>query len=415
MTDRRTLSTARWRRRGVALYATTLFLGLLIVAAGTSLVQRQRLERRMAADAASLEQGRLLARSALEWVLMTAGTDASWRTRYAGATTAFQVGSAGGVTVALSDADGNLADADNQLVRMSITVKTGRTVRRFEALAGPGPAPILSHAINATSSIHLGTAPTEVAGPLYATSSISKALLPLTITATKDGRFDVAPLGLVGVGLSPANILAAPVARPTIDLTALAAKATALPDMSGGGYEVRAVSATSEANSAGTPNAEGLYLINAGTLDVLIENVHIKGTLIIRASGTRTIQFGKGLVLESAAFGHPTLIIDAADGAVDLNLDVGLRESDLARDLNGDGDMTDQLRTAINGLAISSAKTNTLRTSNWLLRGCLLCRSASIDSAISIDDDARLRTDVPIGFTDGRLHLVQGSFREILP
>jgi hypothetical protein len=399
----------------MALYATTFFLGLLIVAAGSSLVQRQRIDRRMSADGAALEQGSLLAHSAIEWVLMYAEQDSSWRSKLAASAASFSLGALGSVEITLSDPDGDLTNADNQPVEISITVTTGRVTRRFRAQAQPGPSPILSQAINASNTIYLSTTPGEVTGPLYATNSITKPLLPLTITATKDGRFDVGPSGSVSLGLSPTGKVASPVARPSVDVAGLVARATALTNMGGSSFEFRQASVTPEANSAGKINAEGLYLIEAGGMDVLIEDLHLRGTLIIRATGSRTIRFRKGLMLESAAFGHPTLIIVAADSTVQFDMDAGLAEGNVKADLNADGDATDTVRTTVNGLIISSATTNLLEESAWTFRGCLVCRAAELRSGLSVDDDSRLRTDVPIGFTDGRLHLVEGTFREVLP
>ncbi len=164
------------------------------------------------------------------------------------------------------------------------------------------------------------------------------------------------------------------------------------------------------------PNALGIYYVDIGAEDLVIKGVHVKGTLIVRGDGNNKVTFEEGCWFEPAGYGYPALIIDVPSGKVEFKMDEALEEEgDLPVDFNEDSDTDDEIESSVSGLVWTESSETKVLGSGWQFSGCLIGNYVTIGGGIIVDDDPGLAVQLIPQFTDGKLHVSEGSVREITP
>jgi len=396
----------------VALYATTLLISLVVVAGGVSLVTLQMAGRRLQDNIETGEQSFLLTRSGLEWALAYIDTEPNWRSvMTSGAATTLEIPDAGSLTVVISDDDGDLADCDTDPVTISVAADVSGARRGIELTAGPAPHPVLSYAVFADTSIRLKHA--IMHGPAYARDTI---LADRYIDTEDNGSFSVPSGGWIDWWLEPQDEDAESVDKPAIDVNYFVGLGTLVLVGTVDNDVLKRVNLTPTDNTQGTPNALGIYYADIGNRDLEIKDLHVKGTLIVRGSGGNKVELKKGCWFEPAGYGYPALIIDVPGGKVHFMMDRTLNEdTDLPVDFNEDGDMVDVIGSSVSGLVWTEADETIIKGNGWQFTGCLIGDYVEVDDDIVLDDDPGLAVQLIPQFTDGKLHVSEGSIRETTP
>ncbi|MCH7702902.1 MAG: hypothetical protein IID37_14560 [Planctomycetes bacterium] len=148
-----------------------------------------------------------------------------------------------------------------------------------------------------------------------------------------------------------------------------------------------------------------------------IQNVHLRGTLIIRGSGGNNVEFDRSSWLEPGPDGYPTLLIDVPNGTVDFLFDsVGIDEAARSVDYNEDGDQLDTFPQSFEGLVWVNAKWVWFYASAWTFQGCLVAtEDVWVEDGVTVQNDPALASRLIPGFTDGMLHVERGSIKQGAP
>jgi len=396
------------------IYATTLMISIAVTGASITLVTVQRADRRLHRNLADLQQAQLLMYSALEWALVYVEAEPNWRSIMNGAGPAsLSLSGLGTIGVEFTDGDGNLADDDTDTVTIEVSTTVDQLTHRTEIAAQSDPHPSLKYAINATNSITLKTV--TIGGPIYAITEIDDA--PGPVTTADDASF-AGPAGVnISGSLVPQDTNAESLTAPAPDISYYTSRATVIvasPDH--GDLLLLEQNFTTTTNTQGAPNADGIYLINAGSQDLDIQQIHLKGTLIVQGNGGNRIRVNDPAWFEPGRPDYPTLIIDIHNANVVFRMPAeDLDEDDADVDFNEDGDQDDLFNSSISGLVWVGSGSATLKSSAWTFTGCLVAPSVTVNDGVIVDDDPALAVRRMPGFTDGKLHVIAGSAREIVP
>jgi len=400
-------------RRAVALYLSTLMISVLIAGTAISLVGLQRTSGRIQTNTAAWEQSEWLARAGLEYVLWVSRSDKSWRSVFdPGSAEKIDVSGLGKIEVTLTDpADGNLADDERQRIGIQVSATSGGVTQTLQAFADPAPHAALGFALFSTGSIDLGQS-VSIAGPVRAHTNIG-AGTPLTVL---DGAsFETLAGATIAAALTPATYSSRSISAPAPNPVFYSSRATTL-SLSGSRLDLFNANLTETANTLGTPNAQGIYAIYAGSKDVRIENVHLRGTLIIVTASGQKVEFTNPIWFEPGPLGYPTLLINNGSGVVAFTVPAdGLQESDAGIDFNQDGDQKDVFDSAVSGLVWTNGSVVELGDVGMKFTGCVVGSDITVNQGVQLDDDADLAAKLLPGFTDGKAHLVRGSVREVAP
>ncbi len=416
---------ANARRPGGALYATTLFLSLIVVSGGVSLVASQMTSRQLQANLRASDQSYYLARSGLEWTLAYVDSEPDWRTFMAkGGETEVDLGGVGKFTVSVVDADGAIADSESDAVGIRVTGEADRAIRGFELTAKPGPHPLLEYALVAWADIHFKNN-FSIYGPIYGTLTTSSDQIP----DTKDNAVFCAPSdGTIASWLKPQDDSVDKLSKPDVNLNAFTSIATKVPNRFFKNGVLENVNLTPTDAPDGNVNPNGIYYIDTELKDILLKNVHVKGTLIIK-TGNDSVEFHEACVIEPNETGYPSLLVFGRTNAtVDFAMAGTLSENPAGcteveclngdcecMDVNEDGDFDDSFDPSVSGLVWIEAQTTSLRGSSWKFKGCLVGNDIWVDDGVLIDDDPGLSASPIFQFTDGKLHVQPGSVREVSP
>jgi len=388
-------------------------ISVLIAGTAISLVGLQRTGGRIQANTAAWEQSEWLARAGLEYVLWVSRSDKSWRSGFdPGSAEEIDVSGLGKIEVTLTDpADGNLVDDERQRIGIQVSATSAGVTQTLQAFADPAPHPALGFALFSTGAVDIDQT-TSIAGPVRAHSDID-ANTPVTLL---DGAaFETLAEADIHAALTPATYDSEAIPAPAPNLSFYSTKATAL-SLSGSRLDLFNANLTETANTLGTPNAQGVYAIYAGSKDVRIENVHLRGTLIIVTASGQKVEVTKPVWFEPGALGYPTLLINNGSGVFSVLVPPGgLAETSAGVDFNEDGDKGDTFESAISGLVWTNGSVVELGQSGMKFTGCVVGSDITLDQGVRIDDDPDLATKLLPGFTDGKAHLVRGSVREVAP
>lgn len=411
----------RFRRRGVAIYLLTLMIAMVVTSTAVALLSMQMANRRLNRNITDAQQAELLSQAGLEWALATYQADTSWRsTADSGDDIEFSIAAESNVTVTLSDADDDFENDDADPATLTVAADVYGASYSFTAVLEPAPHETLARAIYATGEVWFWTS-SIIKGPVHADDGYWAGVAP---SVFDNGGFSTLSSGTVSGPIAPVNVVPPVDPFSTPDLDYYLSRATELTD-SDGVFRLDQMTISRTANTQGPINTEGVYLIDAVGRDVVIEDVYLRGTLIILSSIGRNVTFQGGCYFEAGDFGYPTLLIAGRPTNVTFNPSDPLTEcldrgdggvcDDVALDYNGDGDTDDVFPSGFYGIIWTNGWLTTLAGSGTTYRGSIIAREVDVSGSVTIDDDAGIAGGLVHSFTDRRLHLRRGSILEVTP
>jgi hypothetical protein len=172
-------------------------------------------------------------------------------------------------------------------------------------------------------------------------------------------------------------------------------------------------------NPWGSPNANGIYYLDATGKTVNLQNARISGTLVVKCS---SLQISSAVLLESTQTNLPTLIVDGDASISFTSGPTGLAENGKTN-LNPPGapyqgqtnnNTSDVYPSEIRGLVHVTGDVNLDGTS--LIRGCLLCEgtvTVATQANVQIIHGDTLSDNPPVGYTQGTGQVVCGQWKRV--
>lgn len=174
-------------------------------------------------------------------------------------------------------------------------------------------------------------------------------------------------------------------------------------------------------NPWGALNADGVYYIDTGGGDLMIQATRIHGTLVVRTRGG-IVYVAQQVLLHPARPDYPALIVRG-------HLQVGFESSnDLVESWWGtnynpvgapyegqtDSDLSDRYFNGIQGLVHVTGSFRCVANSH--IRGAVICEGdVYIDSALKVTHDPDLASSPPLHYTSyGPMAIVPGSWRQTI-
>ncbi len=401
------------RRRGAAIYVLTLMVAMLVTGTAGTLLAMQMANRRLHRNVSGARQAELFARGGVEWALAKYQSDIAWRsTAVSGAITRVTPEPGAFVDTALTDVDGDFTDDDTEAAVVTVAADVDGAVFKMSASLDPQPHETLARAIYATGKVSVLSA-TTVRGPVHASGGFSNFA---SINTSNDASFTTYPSGTVFGIIPKLQYVDSVEPFPAPGSGYYTVRATPLTSV-GITFDLIGVSLSETFNTTGgLVNPEGVYHINAGNRAVNIQNVFLRGTLIITNIGPNSVTIGgRGCRFERGTAGYPTLLVYGGSGDLMINPGGGLDESVEGYDVNQDGDVVDVLPSGIFGAMWTDRFLTTLGGTDVTYQGSIIARWVVISGSVTIDDDPALAGLLVPSFTDNKLHLRRGSIREVSP
>ncbi|MBK6940607.1 MAG: hypothetical protein IPH13_10465 [Planctomycetes bacterium] len=197
-------------------------------------------------------------------------------------------------------------------------------------------------------------------------------------------------------------------AAPTLPFSAYQSLAATLidPPIVQGKVCIKGVAFRPNHNPYGSTNARGAYVFDAGHRSVELLDVYVDGTLTILNAGSVTIGQGCHFV----AF-DPALATLLVEGDLEVQLQDDLRESSLAVDLNGDGDLVDVFAPRLEGVVGTSGSLEIVGTGT--LKGCFIAESVTIEGYPTIESASSFKSQPVEGFVvPGPWNVLAGTIQQ---
>lgn len=406
------------RRRG-SIYIAVLGVSVMVTVIGIGALNHVRVERRIAVAATQLQQARLNARAGVDLMLDTMRSSSdSWRNKFL-ALDAETVDPglditlpAGRVNITLTDpVDGVLDNNpyDPALIRATGIVGDARQIYQTRVVPTGLPMAFLQHALSVEGGLQIDSGDTlQVVGASALTNNVIRV----------NGQISGNALGrsFTGSGVITGSFTTLSSSITLPDVTPLNLYSTIGTAVTGVGATIsnRVIAPGVNPWSGGT-NAAGVYVITTNS-DLMISDIRLEGTLIIRAPGRR-VTIDDVVFMRPARADYPVLIVDG-DLELSYDSDVFGQSMRLLSELaslynfnppaapyNGssDIDVLDAYPSRIEGLIHVRGKLTV--SSPGLLRGALIVESASLseaatfDSSFRIEHNSALVTNPPMGYT----------------
>jgi hypothetical protein len=414
-------------RRASALYLTVVAVSMLVAAIGLSVIATQRTDRRIQNTLISENQAGWCARAGMEMAFLYFEQVTDWRQRVGTGGVLFSQVPVGAGTCdvkVFDDGDSSVPDDESEPVRVVAIGNCAGSVVRLQARLTARPHPCLAcAAFNPTNNDTEFRNNALIKGPVRSHGSIRGAF---GIRLLGNASFETMAGYAIDFPLTPKSFVSTAIAAPSVNLAFYQNLAT--PINAGGGWtaQLKGCNFTPTCNSLGAPNSSGIYSIDAGGREVIIENIHVKGTLIITNTGGNRVRFQKGGWIEPGPLNYPVLLVDTNGvGNLEMSLDLdNLVESSIQLsvggfpiglfgvDFNENGSKFDVLPSYVRGIIWANTTVAYLGTNSWPFTGCLVNRHPIVDNSVSINNDPLLQTVAIPGFLDSGMRLVSGSFRD---
>jgi len=417
------------RRRGAALYLTTIAVSVLIAGMGLALIASQRADRRLQANIGLENECWWAARSGLEIAYAYIEQVPDWRNRPSGSTLFSDVAVSPGCVARVQlfdDGDNSLADNSADIVRIrSIGTCIGSSVQ-LEATIAPRPHPALNYALfNASEEDVRFRGLTTIAGPVR---SLGKIEGESFVKTTGSASFTTRTGGEINGPLNPRIFVDTDLPTPNPPLSTYLAMATPIAGANGSTCALRGYNLTPTHNPLGAANPYGIYSLDPGNRDVLLQNVHIRGTLIIYNLDGRTVTINSTAWLEPGPLNYPVLMIYGSNVELSVQPSISLlNELTTVRvtpsggnnitvigvDFNENGHLLDTIVSSIRGIIHAPEARVRMGNLGWTFSGCLISRRFEAEDTVRIEHDPSVLSALAPGFMDTGMRLVSGSFREV--
>ena len=404
----RMMSKPKHHRPAVALYGTTLFISMLIVATGLALISVQTAERHIQQSIQKSEDALRFARAGVEYAFSYIELDPDWRTNQPNGDwlDGDSLGP-GTVTLSVTDDDGSLSDDEADPITITAEANLNDITTTLEASAAPRPHPGLQYACFGYSKVLFKNTPT-VLGPVRSNVYIQND--SDGVTTGDDAIFEVYTGGSIDWGLEPQSTSYKHWEPPAPDIEFYKSQATQLNPED---EEIEQYNLTPTYSTEGVVNPNGIYWLNTASNDIFIKDTHIKGTLIITGTSNINIKFENAGWIEPAHTNYPTLLIDLPNGIVVIKYDGSDLEEDNLGDLNGDGDDLDVFPPLVEGIVWTSVSKMKFQNAAWTFHGAAFADRIEVEDDVIIDNDPTLADNVPPGFYDYRVKALRGSWKEL--
>jgi hypothetical protein len=391
------------RSRG-SIYVLVLMISVMIAVIGISSVAISRVQLRMSGGTNGVTEASFYADSAVDLALYELSQDPNWRTSYTHDTWVSEqaIGSGSFKWKFVDQVDTDLSDNATDPVWLIAWGMAGSATQKLSVGLQPAPRvalDVLATTVHASQDIFLNSG-----------ASVTARAAPLSTDANFDNRGTLYG-SLLAVTQSGSGAVTGDVVVPsaTKDLPAesvfasYVAKATVLLNV----VELKTVILTPTLNETGGGlNAEGVYYINTGGNDLLIEGLRLHGTLVVNC-GSGTVRIDKQVAMQNYRDDYPVLIVD---GNIELrfysNGDV-LDEAAWSHNFNPpgapyhdstDGDQSDEYPSQIQGLVHCTRGLFMRRTA--LVIGAIICeQTATFSDTPKVIHDYNLIANPPEGYT----------------
>lgn len=419
--------TTRHQRRGY-LYVGVMITSTIVAIVGLAAMSVARTQLRNATGGMDDELARILAQSGVELGIAQINNDPSWQTNIShgvelpaggvsanGGTMHWQLDNGPGGNGKLLTGIGRKDDAE---VRLQVGIGTGGANTVGAPLLVSGTINILA----ATDSLVVN------AGPLRCNSTVTNnGILTADVEAqgfTNGGTH-------TGSTTVPGPIHDLPDSATVFDY--YVSEGTLIPnsllDDGSGGLSMSDVLLSPSSNPYGSPDPDGIYVINAQGKSLSIKWVRVVGTLVVINGGTgfNDTELAKEVNFEPAYANYPSLMVEG-DLLVKIT-DFSLSESDRSRNYNPPGtpwqgitdtDTSDTYFSGFAGVVYCKGKlTLNGNNSNKAARfsGTVICDGNLVveqDSQASIDHDPVPAGNPPPGFgTSSSGQITPGSWKRI--
>lgn len=197
-------------------------------------------------------------------------------------------------------------------------------------------------------------------------------------------------------------------AGPTLPLAAYQSLAATLidPPVVNGKITLNGVALRPDRNPYGSTNARGAYVLDAASRQVDLLDVYVNGSLTILNANSVKIAQGCHFVPFD-----PSLATLLVDGPLSAQLQDDLRESSLALDLNGDGDLIDVFSPRLEGVVATSDALTI--TGAGTLKGCFLAQSVTLEGYPKFESAQSFQSQPIEGFVvPGPWNILAGTIQQ---
>lgn len=388
-------------RRGAA-YVMVMTISLLVSVIGVAALTAVRVQIRTASNSNDCEEARSYAQSGLELARNWINSDSSWRTNRTSGSTATLSFGAGSFAISMVDpVDNDFTNSPLDPVKITAVGYKGRAQQQLQVMLTPTPAgySCLNAAIFSGGSLTVNTGRITATGASVATNSNMAVTGTLDANAEATGSF----AGTSYLGSKTSGVAA----RRLPDGSAFdyyVRNGTAIPYASIGGADLNGVLLSPANNPFGTPDPNGIYVIDCGGNTIRVKNCRIVGTLVIlNCKNDSTID--NQVNFAPAVANLPTLMVK---GTITFQFNTNTLAEAAGKNFNPPGapyngvsntTTTDTYPSIINGLVYVSG--NLIMKNNNALGGPLIVGGGLFsDNTITTTYDATYLTNPPPGFFD---------------
>jgi len=395
-------------------YLFVIAVSTILVGTGLALVAVNRADRRVHESVHRSTQAKYVALAGIEAALGVMDTSPNWRRSLDnGQWSQAEPFGPGTYTLSVTDADGDLGDDEADSVVITSTGDVAGAVSRMQVTAAPRPYKALEYACFVQSYLEIRSG-AVVAGPMRAHQEIYS---DGNYDSEENALFETMPGYYINSSLQPSRYATSALPYPQPSLSYYLALATPISGIAGGTARLSkyVLTPTTNSESPGQVNPNGIYSLNAAGKEVVIEKSHIKGTLIVHGT-TKKVTFQRACWIESAGLSYPTLLIFTGGEEVDFNLDNStLSESSENTDFNEDGDRYDSFPTDMRGIVWTQGSYIQIHRPYAAFTGCMIGGRIRIHDRATVNDDPSLAQQMIPGFIDPDMKIVPGTWREVQP
>ncbi|WP_153556080.1 carbohydrate binding domain-containing protein [Roseimaritima sediminicola] len=395
-------------------YLIVLFTTLIVTVIAFAGFQRLQLEQQQAELERDWNEAAVTARSAVEFALTKLGNDHDWRRAYQDLSEGnysdpVRLGR-GTMRWQLADpVDGDLAQGENDPVRIYGYGQVGDSHRVYSMLAWPSGSPldVLRSAVHAGGDLVVQAAADVRWGPASANGRLQIASGEL-LGDVEAGSVDF-PDHVVGTSTildvaktMPSGVVFSVYKSLAVSLTTADLGGGSNPTIAG-----RLVCDSGPPAATVSPSTDGVYLIQmAANQTLTIRDCRIAGTLLVELAAGAELEIGPNVLWHPARPDYPALLVDGrsqSSGNVVLNCSGRLAEADAGVNYNpaavpyygdSDDDQTDVYTASLAGLFHVLRSDQPLVAAETVVRGTEKIRGCVLsDGTIRIDADSILAAD----------------------
>ncbi len=327
-----TLGCRRFARRGIVLYLTTLCVALALTLVAVTTAATMVSQARANTLTSDTEQARVGAVSAMEFAIQACNANPSWRTAHTHAAPVIRTMNQVKLTYTIfDDADSLLANDDGQPVRIVSVGEFGASTQRARLVARPRPLSCLESDVVAGGRVQVGTGNGLTVD--VKASANDRVENTGTITGAVESSNTTSNSGVItgqiANGVKSKEMPTAATMNYYIS-RASAINFASLP-VSAGTKSLRNTLISPTENPYGTTNAQGIYIIDCGGSNLMIDSCRIVGTLILVNPGSGS-DIRNSVHWVAAVSNFPALMIS---GNMTINLTgATLNEADAGTNFN---------------------------------------------------------------------------------